>query len=191
MCWKPSSWRRRNSLTFRCFWQQPSFQGCSYNTITPSLCWLREVARSGFVPAGVRQSGRALEQAEDAAPQLNLDIFAYLNQVHEPNLLTVLSSLSFLVLCVFPCLSRIPVQRPGAWGGGGPWPGSAAAAPRAGGCQLLLPASLWPAHVHHAHTVQQENDHQRQGQGNGGGQGRLPVSLFNIFSAILLCLQVF
>lgn len=66
--------------------------------------------------------------------------------------------------CVFRCLSRIPVQRPGAGGGGGPGPGSAAAAPRAGGRQLLLPASLRPADVHHAHALQQEDSHQWQGQ---------------------------
>lgn len=81
-------------------------------------------------------------------------------------------------VCVFHCLSRIPVQRPGAGDGGGPRPGSTAAAPCAGGCQLLLPASLRPADVHHAHALQQENSHQRQGQRNRGGQGRLPVSLF-------------
>lgn len=81
-----------------------------------------------------------------------------------------------VAVCVFHCLSRIPVQRPGAGGGGGSRPGSSAAAPRAGGRQLLLPASLWPADVHHAYTVQQENSHQRQGQRNGGGQSRLPVS---------------
>lgn len=85
--------------------------------------------------------------------------------------------------CVLHCLSRIPVQRPGAGGGGGPGPGSAAAAPRAGGHQLLLPASLRPADVHYAHAVQQENSHKRQGQRNGGGQGCLPVSapLFILF----------
>lgn len=82
--------------------------------------------------------------------------------------------------CVFHCLSRIPVQRPGAGGGGGPGPGSAAAAPRAGGRQLLLPASLRPADVHHAHALQQENSHQWQRQRNRGGQGRLPVSRFII-----------
>lgn len=81
---------------------------------------------------------------------------------------------------VLPCLSRIPVQRPWAGDGGGPGPGSAAAAARGGGCQLLLPASLWPADVHHAHALQQENNYQWQGQRHGGGQGCLPVS-------VLLC----
>lgn len=95
----------------------------------------------------------------------------------EPKLLTVSSSSCVSCVCVFfYCLSRIPVQRPGAGGGGGSRPGSSAAAPRAGGCQLLLPASLRPADVHHAYAVQQENSHQRQGQRNGGGQSRLPVS---------------
>lgn len=84
-------------------------------------------------------------------------------------------------VCVFHCLSRIPVQRHGAGDGGGPGPGSAAAAPRASGRQLLLPASLRPADVHHAHTVQQENSHQRQGQRNRRGQSRLPVSFFIFF----------
>lgn len=78
--------------------------------------------------------------------------------------------------CVFHCLSRIPVQRHGAGDGGGPWPGSAAAASRAGGRQLLLPASLRPADVHHTHTVQQENSHQRQGKRDRRGQGRVLVS---------------
>ena len=87
--------------------------------------------------------------------------------------------------CVFHCLSRIPVQRHGAGDGGGPGPGSAAAAPRAGGRELLLPASLRPADVHHAHAVQQENCHQRQGQRNRRGQGRLPVSLFTLHSFII------
>lgn len=80
-------------------------------------------------------------------------------------------------MSVLPCLSRIPVQRPWPGDGGGPGPGSAAAAPRGGGCQLLLPASLRPADVHHAHALQQENSHQRQGQRHGGGQGCLPVSV--------------
>lgn len=80
-------------------------------------------------------------------------------------------------MCALPCLSRIPVQRPWAGDGGGPGPGSAAAAPRGGGRQLLLPASLRPADVHHAHALQQEDSHERQGQRHGGGQGRLPVSL--------------
>lgn len=88
-----------------------------------------------------------------------------------------------MCLRVFHCLSRIPVQRPGAGGGGGPRPGSTAAVPRAGGRQLLLPASLRPADVYHAFAVQQENSHQRQGQRNRRGQGCLPVSVF--FSYIL------
>lgn len=88
--------------------------------------------------------------------------------------------------CVFHCLSRIPVQRSGAGGGSGPRPGSAAAAPRAGGRQLLLPASLRPAHVHHAHPVQQKNSHQRQGQRNRGGEGRLSVSIPFSFLCIVL-----
>lgn len=98
--------------------------------------------------------------------------------MYESKLLTVFSPYCVLCVrvCVFHCLSRIPVQRPGAGGGGGPRPGSAAAAPRAGGRQLLLPASLRPADVHHTHAVQQENGHQRQGQRNRGGQSRLPVS---------------
>lgn len=87
-------------------------------------------------------------------------------------------------LCV-PCLSRIPVQRPGARRGGGPRPRSAAAAPGAGGRQLLLPAPLRPAHVHHSHALQQEDGNQRQGQRDGGGQGGLPVSIH------LLLLQIF
>lgn len=81
-------------------------------------------------------------------------------------------------MSVLPCLSRIPVQRPGAGDGGRPGPGSAAAAPRGGGCQLLLPTSLRPADVYHTHALQQENGHQRQGQRHGGGQGCLPVSVF-------------
>lgn len=94
----------------------------------------------------------------------------------------LLTSLYLLcVLCgVFHCLSRNPVQRPGARCGGGPGSGGAAVAPRVGGRQLLLPASLRPAYVHHTHALQQENSHQWQGQRNGRGQGCLPVSIYGV-----------
>lgn len=88
-------------------------------------------------------------------------------------------------------LSRIPVQRPGLRRCGWAGPGRPAAAPGAGGRQLLLPAPLRPADVHHALAVQQEDRHQQQGQGDGGGQGRLPVSILCyyllIFSGLNPC----
>lgn len=80
------------------------------------------------------------------------------------------------LLCL--CVSRIPLQRSGPRGCGGPWPRSTSPAACPGGRQLLLPAALRPADVHHAHTVQQNDSHRWQRQRNGGGQGRLPVSVF-------------
>lgn len=118
------------------------------------------------------------------------DLLLYFMQEKKTYNLRLLTSVWFLscVCCVvcFHCLSRIPVQRPGAQCGGGPRSGGAAVAPRVGGCQLLFPASLRPADVHHAHALQQENSHQWQGQRNGGGQGCIPVSIYRVRSLKLL-----
>lgn len=84
------------------------------------------------------------------------------------------------------CLSRFAVQRPrpgrSGWAGVS-WP---AAAARASGRQLLLPAPVWPAHVHHPQALQQKDSHKRQEQRARGGQSCLPVSYLHLYSHLLV-----
>ncbi len=89
-------------------------------------------------------------------------------------------------MCFLSGLSRLPVQRPGPRHGGGARCGGSSSAAGAGGHQLLLSPSVWPAHVHHAQALQQENLHQRQEQRAGGGQSSVSVSssAFGCMSAV-------
>ncbi len=83
---------------------------------------------------------------------------------------------SLMVMCA-SCLSRFAVQRPrpgrSGWAGVS-WP---AAAARASGRQLLLPAPVRPAYVHHPQALQQKDSYKRQKQRARGGQSCLPVSI--------------
>lgn len=94
-----------------------------------------------------------------------------------------------MVVCV-SCLSRFAVQRPrpgrSGWAGVF-WP---AAAARASGRQLLLPAPVWPAHVHHPQALQQKDSHKRQEQRARGGQSCLPVSI-PFASVICICIDIY
>lgn len=75
------------------------------------------------------------------------------------------------------CLSRLPVQQPRFGCSSGTGHGRLAAAAGAGGHQLLLPAAVWPAYVHHPQAVQQEDGHQWQEQRDGGRESCLSVSV--------------
>lgn len=83
---------------------------------------------------------------------------------------------SLIVMCA-SCLSRFAVQRPRPGHSG--WAGVSwhAAAARASGRQLLLPAPVRPAHVHHPQDLQQKDSYKRQKQRARGGQSCLPVSI--------------
>ena len=181
--WKPSSWPWREFIHLRV----KVIRGVALHFTVPlhplciDLAGVARRLRSRPLPSRRPARAHVLERACKHPPAASVPLSSWpltslRRRVWTKIANSVFSPLCPVCLCVFHCLSRIPVQRPGAGRGGGPRPGGAAAPPRAGGRQLLLPAPLRPADVHHAHALQQENSHQRQGQRNRGGQGRLPVS---------------